>query len=198
MEQPSPQYGTLHCTLVDRRSSVPLSDARVTCVVGGGIIQVDVDQRGEFRADFPQGTFELVISARGELSLTLRGVGILAGHTQHMLRAFVPGEDDGYDGVPASAIGGYLTDRLGHVVVDAAVTASLIPDKAVPLYGAAQTHHTYTAKSDKFGAFIIHAIKPGLYDVVVRTAQRVVSNERVIVPDHRVFVRHDLRLMMTI
>src|SRR5665213_4160227 len=66
--------GTLFCTLVDRRSSVPLSDARVTCVIGGGIVQVDVDTRGEFRADFPQGVFDLVISARGELSLTLRGV----------------------------------------------------------------------------------------------------------------------------
>lgn len=198
MEQPSPNYGTLHCTLVDRRSSVPMSDARVTCVVGGGIIQVDVDQRGEFRADFPQGTFELVISARGELSLTLRGVGILAGHTQHMMRAFVPGEDDGYDGLPASAIGGYLTDRLGHAVVDAAVTASLVPERATPIYGAPGASHTYTAKSDKVGAFIIHAIKPGTYDVVVRTAQRTVSKERVVVPDHRVFVRHDLRLMMTI
>jgi hypothetical protein len=198
MEQPRPSYGTLHCTLVDRRSSVPLSDARVTCVYGGGIIQVDVDQRGEFRADFPEGTFELVISARGEIGLTLRGIGILAGHTQHMLRAFIPGEDDGYDGVPASAIGGYLTDRLGHGVVEAAVTASLVPDKSTPIYGAAGAAHTYTGKSDKFGAFIIHAIKPGTYDVVVRTAQRTVSNERVVVLDHRVFVRHDLRLMMTI
>src|ERR1700684_2859316 len=107
---PAPELpGTLFCTLVDWRSSVPLANARVTCVIGGGIVQVDVDNRGEFRADFPQGVFDLVISARGELSLTLRGVGILAGHTQRMTRAFIPGEDDGNDGVPASAIGGYLT-----------------------------------------------------------------------------------------
>jgi hypothetical protein len=198
MESPGPTYGTLHCTLVDRRSSVPLSDARVTCVVGGGIIQVDVDQRGEFTANFPQGVFELVISARGELSLTLRGVGILGGHVQHMMRAFVPGEDDGYDGVPASAIGGYLTDRLGHPVVDAAVTAALVAPAGQPVYGVPHASQTYTAKSDKFGAFIIHAMKPGSYDVVVRTAQRTLSVERVLIPDHRTFVRHDLKLMVTI
>jgi hypothetical protein len=188
--------GTLFCTLVDRRSSVPLSDARVTCVIGGGIVQVDVDSRGEFRADFPQGVFDLVISARGELSLTLRGIGILAGHTQRILRAFVPGEDDTNDGVPASAIGGYLTDRLGHPVVDAAVTATLVPPPGTPLYGGPGAH-TYAAQTDKFGAFVIHAIKPGTYDVVVRTKQLTLSNERVTVGEQRKFQRHDLRLMVT-
>lgn len=189
--------GTLLCTLVDRRSSVPLSDARVTCVIGGGIVQVDVDSRGEFRADFPEGVFDLVISARGELSLTLRGIGILAGHTQRMLRAFVPGEDDGNDGVPASALGGYLVDRLGKPVTDVAVTATLVPPPGTPLYGGPHKQ-TYAAQSDKFGAFVIHAIKPGTYDVVVRNRQATLSNERVTVPDRRVFQRHDLKLMVTI
>jgi hypothetical protein len=188
--------GTLFCTLVDRRSSVPLSDARVTCVIGGGIVQVDVDSHGEFRADFPQGVFDLVISARGELSLTLRGIGVLAGHTQRILRAFVPGEDDTSDGVPASAIGGYLTDRLGHPVVDAAVTATLLPPPGTPLYGGPGAQ-TYAAQSDKVGAFVIHAIKPGTYDVVVRTKQLTLSNERVTVGEQRKFQRHDLRLMVT-
>jgi hypothetical protein len=182
--------------LVDRRSSVPLSDARVTCVIGGGIVQVDVDSRGEFRADFPQGVFDLVISARGELSLTLRGIGVLAGHTQRILRAFIPGEEEAHDGIPASALGGYLTDRLGHPVVDAAVTATLVPAPGTPLYtGGLQT---YAAQSDKFGAYVIHAIKPGTYDVVVRNKQSTLSNERVTVPDRRTFQRHDLRLMVTI
>ena len=189
--------GTLFCTLVDRRSSVPLSDARVTCVVGGGIVQVDVDSRGEFRADFPQGVFDLVISARGELSLTLRGIGVLAGHTQHIMRAFVPGEDEVNDGVPASAIGGYLTDRLGQPVVDAAVTATLVPPPGTPLYGG-PGKQTYASQTDRVGAFVIHAIKPGTYDVVVRTKQNTLSNERVKVPDQRVFHRHDLRLMVAV
>jgi hypothetical protein len=188
--------GTLFCTLVDRRSSVPLSDARVTCVIGGGIVQVDVDSKGEFRADFPQGVFDLVISARGELSLTLRGIGVLAGHTQRMLRAFVPGEDEVHDGVAASAIGGYLTDRLGHPVIEAAVTATFVPPPGTPLYGGPGVQ-TYASQSDKFGAFVIHAIKPGTYDIVVRTKQLTLSNERVTVTAHRQFHRHDLRLMVT-
>jgi len=189
--------GTLLCTLVDRRSSVPLSDARVTCVIGGGIVQVDVDSRGEFRADFPEGVFDLIISARGELSLTLRGIGILAGHTQRMLRAFVPGEDEVSDGVPASALGGYLTDRLGKPVADVAVTATLVPPPGTPLYGGPHKQ-TYAAQTDRVGAFVIHAIKPGTYDVVVRNRQATLSNERVTVPDHRVFQRHDLKLMVTV
>jgi hypothetical protein len=198
MQQPGPTHGTLICNLVDRRSSVPFNDARVTCVFSGGIIQVDVDQRGEFRADFPQGVFELVISARGEIGLTMRGVGILAGHTQQITRAFIPGDDDGFDGVPASAIGGYLTDRLGQPVVDAAVTAVLVPPKGTPLHDIPGMARTYATQSDSFGAYIFHAMKPGAYDVIVRTAQRTLSNDRVIIPDHREFIRHDLRLMMTI
>jgi len=197
LPDPDATVGTLFCTLVDRRSSVPMSDARVTCVVGGGIIQVDVDTRGEFRADFPQGVFDLVISARGELSLTLRGIGILAGHTQHILRAFVPGEDQGSDGAPASALGGYLTDRLGHPVVDAAVTATLVPPPGTPLYGGPHIQ-TYAAQTDRVGAFVIHAIKPGTYDVVVRNKQNTLSNERITIPERRVFQRHDLRLMVTV
>jgi hypothetical protein len=195
--RPAPEPGTLICTLVDRRSSIPLSDSRVTCVINGGVLQVDVDQRGEFRADFPEGVFDLVISSRGELSLTLRGVGILAGHTQQMVRAFVPGEEDVHDGAPASAIGGYLTDRLGHPVADAAVSATLVPPKGTPLYGAG-SKQTYAAQTDRVGAFVIHAIKPGEYDVIVRTAQRTLSNERVLISERRIFKRHDLRLMMTI
>jgi hypothetical protein len=191
---PEESIGTLICTLVDRRSSVPLSDARVTCISSSGIIQVDVDSRGEFQATFPQGVYELIISARGELSLTLRGIGILAGHTQHLMRAFVPGEDDGYDGVPSSALGGYLTDRLGQPVVGAAITAALVTERPSYAIGAASSQ-TYTAQSDKFGAYVIHAIKPGTYDVTIRTTNRLLSNERITISAERHFERHDQRFI---
>lgn len=180
-------YGTLICTLVDRRSSVPFADARISCVVAPGkLVQVDADSRGEFRADVPQGVYELVISARGELALILRGIGVLAGHTQYMTRAFIPGEEDPSEGDPSSAIGGYLVDRLNHPVVDAAVTAVTVKGRTV-----------YTAQTDKYGAFILHGVGPGQYDVSVRTATNTLSNERINVPAERVFVRHDLKLMMT-
>lgn len=160
-------------------------------MIASGVVQVDADARGEFRGNFPEGVYDLVISARGELSLTLRGIGILAAHTQRITRAFIPGEDDGSDGVPASAIGGYLTDRLGHPVIDAAVTATAVPESGKLMTGPSRT---YTAQSDKVGAYIIHAIKPGDYDVVVRSTTRIVSHERMTIPAERLFKRYDLRL----
>ncbi len=164
-----------------------MSDARITCVIGvGKIVQVDADQRGEFRADLPEGVYELIISARGELALILRGIGVLAGHTQYMTRAFVPGEEEANDGEPSSAIGGYLTDRLGAPFAQAAMTVT-----------ARNGKHVYAAQSDQFGAYLVHNVKPGEYDVVVRTTTRIVSNERITIAAHREFYRHDLRLMVT-
>ena len=175
--------GTLQCTLLDRRSSVPLSDARVTCVIGDArIVQLDADARGEFRAEFPQGVYELVISARGELSLIIRGIGVLAGHHQRLTRALVPG-DAVPDDQATAAIGGYLIDRLALPVVDAAVTATMAGGSV------------YTARSDKAGAYVIHAVAPGTYDVVVRAGTRVVSHESVTVAAERTFKRHDLKLV---
>jgi hypothetical protein len=110
------------------------------------------------------------------------------------LRAFVPGEDDGYDGVPSSALGGYLTDRLSQPVVDAAITAALVTERPSYQLGAPSSK-TYTTKSDKFGAYVIHAINPGMYDVSVRTASRLLSNERVTIPGERHFQRRDLRII---
>ncbi len=181
-----PSIGSLICTLVDRRSSVPLSDARITAVVSvGKLIQVDADSRGEFRADVPQGVYEFVISARGELALILRGIGILAGHTQYMTRAFVPGEEEPDDGAPSSAIGGYLIDRLNHPIITAAVTALAVNGK-----------HVYTAQTDQYGAFILHDVKPGDYNVVVRSTTNTISSERITIPAERHFYRHDLRLLV--
>lgn len=72
--------GSLLCTLLDRRSSVPLSGARITCVWREGqVSQMDSDSRGNFSAELPQGVYDLVISARGYLSLLVRGVGVLNG-----------------------------------------------------------------------------------------------------------------------
>jgi hypothetical protein len=185
MELADDSRGMLYCTLVDRRSSVPLSDARVTCVVGGGIVQVDTDARGEFRANFPEGAYELIISSRGELSLTLRGIGILAGHTQHILRALVPGEETA-EGQPSSAMGGYLVDRLSHPLVEAAITAV-----------GTDAKQTYTSRTDKFGAFVMHGMQPGTYDVSVRNTQRTLVSERITIAAERQFYRWDQRVLVS-
>ncbi len=182
--QAGPNEGTLTCTLLDRRSGAALADAHVTCVVRGGIVQVTADQRGEFTAIFPEGVYEFIISTRGELSLMLRGIGVLAGHTQRIMRALIPGDGTRGEGEPSSAIGGYLIDRLAHPVVDAAITLVSLADR-----------QTYTAKSDRFGAFIIHAIQPGAYDVAVRNTQRTLASERITIAAERQFYRFDQRLL---
>jgi hypothetical protein len=185
MMESADSTGTLFCTLIDRRSSVPLSDARVTFVVGGGIVQVDTDSRGEFTAIFPEGVYELIVSSRGELSLTLRGIGVLAGYTQHMMRALVPGGET-LEGEPSSAMGGYLVDRLGKPLPDAAVTAV-----------AVDVGQTYTGRSDKFGAYVIHGMQPGTYDVSIRNTQRTLSYERITIAAERQFYRYDQRLLVS-
>ncbi len=183
--QAGPNEGTLTCTLLDRRSSAPLAEAHVTCIVRGGIAQVLTDQRGEFTAIFPEGVYEFIISTRGELSLMLRGIGVLAGHTQRLMRALIPGDGTrSGEGEPSSALGGYLIDRLGHPVVDAAITAVSVTDR-----------QTYTAKSDRFGAFIIHAMNPGAYDVAVRNTQRTLASERITIAGERQFYRFDQKLL---
>ena len=177
--------GTLFCTLVDRRSSIPLADARITFVVSGGIVQVDTDSRGEFKAIFPEGVYELIISSRGELSLTLRGVGVLAGNTQHIMRSLIPGEETA-EGQPSSAMGGYLVDRLGKPLPEAAITAV-----------AADRKQTYTGRSDKFGAYVIHGMQPGSYEVSIRNTQRTLSSEKITIAGERQFFRYDQRLLVS-
>jgi hypothetical protein len=182
--QPAATDGTLTCALVDRRSSAPLVDAHVTCVVRGGIVQVLTDTKGEFTAIFPEGTYEFIISHGGELSLMLRGIGVLAGYTQRIQRGIVRGDTSTHEAEPSSAMGGYLVDRLNKPVVDAAVTAVSIADR-----------QTYTVKTDRFGAFVIHGIAPGSYDVAVRNTQRTLASERITIAGERQFYRFDQRLL---
>jgi hypothetical protein len=93
------------CTLLDRRSSVPLSGARITCVWRDNRISLlDSDPGGNFSAALPPGVYDLMISARGYLSLIVRGVGILPGHALHVVRALVPGEGTDLEAVPATGV----------------------------------------------------------------------------------------------
>jgi hypothetical protein len=70
LEQPTAAAGdvagTLCCTLLDRRSSVPLRGARITCVGRDSrVARFDADGSGRFTTPLPQGVYDLVISARG-------------------------------------------------------------------------------------------------------------------------------------
>ena len=184
-ERMEPFFGTLRCTLLDRRSSVPLVEARVMCAGRDGrVSRFDTDQRGGFEGQFPQGVYDLVISARGYLSLTVRGIGILAGHEQHVIRGLIPGEGKTLEGEPATAIAGYVVDRVGLAVENVAIHAN-----------EENGSYAYTTRTDRSGAYILHGVVPGMYDLSVRAGDRTVERRPVPIAHVKELVRLDLRLL---
>jgi hypothetical protein len=181
MTASDPPVGILHCHLIDRRTSAPLANAHVTCVAGSRIAQLETDSRGRFTSDFPEGVYDILISARGELSLMLRGIGVLANHEQHITRALVPG-DPAQSIAAASAIGGFIVDRLDHPVERVAVTAK------DALGGPVLTTHT-----DRFGAYVVHCVPPGEYEIAVRTATHTLHTDRMTITSAKQFHRRDFK-----
>ena len=140
--------GTLSATILDRRSSSPLAGARVSCVWRDQrITTLRLDQHGKLRVELPEGVYDLIISANGFLSLLLRGIGILGGNDLQLMRALVPGAGQESDGDPATAVGGYVLDRLKRPLRNILVHAS-------------GEGHSYTARTDRSGAFIMHGVAP--------------------------------------
>jgi hypothetical protein len=181
----SEQTGSLCCTLLDRRSSVPLCGARITCVGSDHrVLRFDADRFGRFTTTVPQGVYDLVISARGYLSLLVRGVGVLAGHRQFVTRALVPGEGDDCEHEPAAALGGYITDRFGRPVANVTIHISGEDGEAA-----------YTTRTDREGAYLVHGVLPQAYDVTLCAMDRRLAREHVAVANPRDFVRVDLRLL---
>jgi hypothetical protein len=151
-------------------------------VAGSRIAQLDTDARGQFRSDFPEGVYDILISARGELSLMLRGIGVLGGHEQHITRALVPG--DSADNVAAaSAIGGFVSDRLEHPVQGLAVTARNELSSQV-----------YTGHTDRFGAYVLHGVPPGEYDLTFRTVTETLHKEHLTITAAKQFHRRDWKV----
>jgi len=179
-------WGTLRCTLLDRRSSVPLSGARAMCVGRDGRASVfDADPRGAFEKALPQGVYDLVISAHGYLSLTVRGVGVLAGYCQALTRALVPGEEgQTADDQPATAIAGYVVDRVGLAV----------PGVAIHVNGT-DRGSAYTTRTDRQGAYVVNGVPPGMYDLAARSDERTLAREHVPIAHVKTLVRVDLRLV---
>ncbi len=177
--------GSLCCTLLDRRSSVPLAGARITCVWRDKrVTRHDADRYGRFTARMPQGVYDFVISARGYLSLLVRGVGILAGHDQRVTRALIPGEGSDPDVEPATALGGYVTDRLGRGVGN--VTVQIVAQTASV---------TYTTRTERDGAYLVHGVVPQMYDLTVSAIDRRLAREYVPIAGTQEFIRLDIRLV---
>ncbi len=177
--------GSLCCTLLDRRSSVPLSGARITCVGRDNrVMRFDADRSGRFTTKLPQGVYDLVISARGYLSLLVRGVGVLAGHHQLVTRALIPGEGDDPDVEPATAIGGFITNRLGRGVGN--VTIQINSERGTV---------AYTTRTDRAGAYLLNGVVPDMYDLTVHAMERRLAKQLLPVASAKDFVRFDLRLV---
>ena len=177
-------FGTLHCTLLDRRSSVPLAGARVTCVWRDQRVTVlDADDRGTFAATLPEGVYDLAISARGYLSLFVRGVGVLGGYRQTLVRGLVPGEGHPLDGEPSTAIAGFVRDRVGLAVPNAAIYIN--GERGGP---------AYTTRTDDAGAYVVHGVLPGMYDLAVRSGDRTVAQEHIPIAHVKTLVRTDVRV----
>ncbi len=170
---------------MDRRSSIALHDARINLIGRDNrVMRFDADRNGQFGTRLPEGVYDLVISARGYLSLLLRGVGVLAGHHHNLTRALVPGEGKHPESFPATAIGGYITDRFGRPVPNINV-------KFKGMHGEA----AYTTRTERDGAYLFDGVVPESYLLTITVGNRRLCREQIDVENARDFVRHDLRLL---
>ncbi len=175
--------GTLSCTILDRRSSIPLSGARISCVWRTQRIStLRLDTSGSFKTDLPEGVYDIIISAHGFLSVSIRGIGILAGHQLQLQRALVPGEGQMSEGEPATAVGGFVLDRLHRPLANISIHA--VGGKT-----------RYTTQTDRRGAYLLHGVAPAMYDLEFRRGNLLVGREPTPIPDVRNFIRVDTRLL---
>ncbi len=178
------ERGTLVATFLDRRSSVPLAGAQIMCVGRDrAVTQLTTDAAGTCRFEAPEGPYDFVVSARGYLSLLLRGIGVLGAYEQELVRALVPGEGRGVsEEPPATAIGGFVVDRIGRPVANIIVQAM-----------AGEV--TLMTRTDKRGAYVLHSVKPDRYDLVFRSPAQTYHKESLEVADVRAFARYDVKLL---
>lgn len=156
----------------------------------GRISVLDADQQGTFEAPLLEGVYDLVVSARGYLSLTVRGIGVLARYTQAVTHGLVPGNGAPLEAEPATAVAGYVVDRVGLPV----------PGAAIHLNPAGAAYRTrtpsgsaYTTRTDRQGVYVVHGVVPGMYDLAVRAAERTVAFTHLPIAHVRDLLRIDLR-----
>jgi hypothetical protein len=185
-----PSVGQLSCLFIDRRSSFPLANAQLMCVWRDKrMSSITTNEKGRATLDLPEGAYDLVVSARSYLSMLIRGVGVLAGHRTEIMRGLIPGEGHGENEVPSTAVGGYVRDRLGHPMPGVLVQA-LFQTRSY-----SDSTKTYAARTDNHGAYVIHGVGNGDYEIVLRAAERTMAKEQLNVPDVKHFIRKDITLM---
>ena len=77
-----------------------------------------------------------------------------------------------------------------------------IPDSILRAVGNVTIHansesgsNAYTTRTDKTGAYVLHGVVPDMYDLTVRSMDRLLIKEHVPISHVRNFVRMDLRLI---
>ena len=183
MNEERQQSGTLAGKFLDRRSSHPLAEARLSVVGHDGRATFGkTNAAGEFSLKLPEGVYDLAISARGYLSMLIRGLGVLSGHRVEIVRALVPGEAGSEPPADVTtAIAGYVTDRLG----------SALQHVAVELRSDAHKQH---ARTERNGAYVFHSVPLGDYDIFFRAGDRALEKVPVAIPSTKTLTRIDKRL----
>jgi hypothetical protein len=185
-----PSVGHLSCLFIDRRSSFPLGGAQLMCVwPDKRMSSISASDKGRATLELPEGAYDVVVSAKGYLAILIRGVGVLAGHKTEVMRGLTPGEGHGENEVPSTAVGGYVRDRLGHPLPNVLVQAVLQTRSPI------DSTKTYAAPTEKDGAFVLHGVGNGTYELVIRAAERTMAREPLSVPDVKHFVRKDITLL---
>lgn len=152
---------------------------------------ISTNAQGRAALEVPEGSYDLVVSAKGYLSMLIRGVGVLGGHKTEIMRGLIPGQGHGEDEIPSTAVGGYVRDRLGHPLPNVMVQA-IFQTRSILDQDQAKT---YAARTDAHGAYVIHGVADGDYELVLRAAERTMAKERLSVPDVKHFVRRDITLI---
>lgn len=144
---------------------------------------------GSATLELAEGAYDVIVSAKGYLSMLIRGVGVLGGHKTDMMRGLVPGEGHGEEEHPSTAVGGYVRDRLGHPL------SNLLVQLVTQTRSLVETGKTYAGSTDNRGAFVVHGVSAGEYEIVLRTTNRLLAREPVRISDVKRFVRHDVTLL---
>ena len=143
---------------------------------------VNTDESGEIWLSLPEGIYDVVLHARGYLTVALRGIAILAGGTSLMIRALVAG-----DGMPsvapaAGAIAGRVLDENGEGEPNAMLQAT----------SAVSTHITQT---DPLGNYFFHALPPQEYTLTLRTHKGLTAKQRTVESRYFTLVRADFSIL---
>jgi len=178
----TPSSTGLDLMLLDRRSSIPLATAVVNLLSHDRLTTAQADVHGKISLDLPEGSYDLMVAAKGYMSALFRGLGVVDGRRVEVIRGLDPGGGRSIEELPAGSIGGLIIDRLDQPVTNIIVQA-------------ASAQNNYTTRSDKTGCYVLNNVIPGEYEIVWRAGDRALNTEKLKLGGPRLLLRHDVRLI---